>query len=110
MTYESFAPTTKTDEQDHRDLLVPAPTWPTSMERTFVMNKRKAELSNIPLPQSAASFYDRVSPLIEVVEVCESAKRVNAYLKARKDEINAGVPGRFLHAVIGQDIPGKFGN
>ncbi|XP_062096758.1 uncharacterized protein LOC133802462 [Humulus lupulus] len=74
-------------------------------EKTYLVKKRKVDLSSVPLPQSAASFYNGISPNMEVVEQCETAKRLNLYLRARKDEVNAGVPGRFLHAVIGQDVP-----
>lgn len=44
---------------------------------------------------------------MEIVESCESIYRLNNYLRSRKDDVKAGVPGKFLHAVIGQDISGK---
>ncbi|KAL6312314.1 hypothetical protein AAG906_004969 [Vitis piasezkii] len=66
-----------------------------TIERSYSVNKRKSSLSKIPLPQSAASFYIGDSPLMEVVESCESINRLNSYLKASRDEVNAGVPGRF---------------
>ncbi|KAF3450170.1 hypothetical protein FNV43_RR06250 [Rhamnella rubrinervis] len=72
--------------------------------RTYTVNKSKGNLASIPLPQSAASFYNGFSPELEITEVCESASRLNLYLKARKVEVNAGVPGKFLHAVMGQDV------
>ena len=34
--------------------------------------------------------------------------RLNLYLKARKNDVSSGVPGKFLHAVIGQDVSGNF--
>ncbi|KAF9673109.1 hypothetical protein SADUNF_Sadunf11G0114500 [Salix dunnii] len=74
------------------------------VERSFVLNKRKSNLSKIPLPQSAATFYNGFSPQLEILESCESTVRLNLYLKARKDDVSAGVPGKFLHAVIGQDV------
>ncbi|KAJ6417463.1 hypothetical protein OIU84_003227 [Salix udensis] len=37
----------------------------------------------------------------EILESCESTVRLNLYLKARKDDVSAGVPGKFLHAVSG---------
>ncbi|KAF5733598.1 protein prune [Tripterygium wilfordii] len=74
------------------------------IEKSYSVNKRKATLSKIPLPQSAASFYDGHSLEMEIVESSESIRRLNSYLKARRDDVNSGVPGRFLHAVIGQDI------
>ncbi|KAL7210778.1 hypothetical protein ACSBR2_013783 [Camellia fascicularis] len=75
-----------------------------SIERSYGLNKRVTNLSRIPLPPSAASFYNGYSPQIEIVESCESINRLNLYLKARRDDVNAGVPGKFLHAVIGQDL------
>ncbi|XP_024436688.2 uncharacterized protein LOC7455042 isoform X3 [Populus trichocarpa] len=74
------------------------------IEKSFVLNKRKSNLSNIPLPQSAATFYNGFSPQFEILESCESTMKLNLYLKARKDDVSAGVPGKFLHAVIGQDV------
>jgi exopolyphosphatase len=78
-----------------------------AFEKSYSMEKRKPNLSNIPLPESAATFYYGCSPEMEIVESCESINWLNAYLKARRDDINAGVPGKFLHAVMGQDISGK---
>lgn len=75
--------------------------------RSYTVNKRRSNLSTIPLPRSAATFYLGDSPLIEVVESCESINRLNLYLKASRDEVNAGVPGRFLQAVMGQDFSGN---
>ncbi|CAL5412888.1 unnamed protein product [Camellia sinensis] len=75
-----------------------------SIERSYGLNKRVTNLSRIPLPPSAASFYNGYSPQIEIVESCDSINRLNLYLKARRDDVNAGVPGKFLHAVIGQDL------
>ncbi|XP_021596731.1 uncharacterized protein LOC110603340 isoform X4 [Manihot esculenta] len=74
------------------------------IEKSYSLNPRKQNLSSIPLPQSAASFYSGFSPLVEVVESCESINRLNLYLKCRRDDVSSGVPGRFLHAVIGQDV------
>lgn len=76
--------------------------------KSYSVNKKKPNLLKIPLPQSAASFYNGFSPQVEIVESCESIMRLNLYLKARRDDVNAGVPGRFLHAVIGQDVSGNF--
>lgn len=78
------------------------------IEKSYSLNPRKQNLSSIPLPQSAASFYSGFSPLVEVVESCESINRLNLYLKCRRDDVSSGVPGRFLHAVIGQDVSGNF--
>lgn len=86
-------------------------TFPDLMTPTFVksysMNRTKPNLSKIPLPQSAASFYNGFLPRVEIVESCESINRLNLYLMARKDDVSAGVPGKFLHAVLGQDVSGN---
>nr|GMD09556.1 exopolyphosphatase PRUNE1-like isoform X1 [Ipomoea batatas] len=55
----------------------------------------------VPLPRTAASFYNGNSPRIEVVEPCEGICRLNMFLKAGKDDVKAGVPSRYLHAVLG---------
>ncbi|KAL9366192.1 hypothetical protein Peur_037391 [Populus x canadensis] len=62
------------------------------------------DLVKIPPPQSAASFYNGYSPQFEILESCDSIMRLNLYLKARKNDVSGGVPGKFLHAVIGQDV------
>lgn len=77
------------------------------IEKTYTVSKSKGNLSSIPLPQSAASFYNGFSPEMEITEVCEITSRLNLYLKARRIEVNDGVPGRFLHAVMGQDVSGN---
>lgn len=77
------------------------------IEKSFSVKKRKDDFSGISLPQSAASFYNGWSPLMEVSESCESIEKLNIYLKSKRDDVNAGVPGRFLHVVIGKDISGN---
>ncbi|KAB5535015.1 hypothetical protein DKX38_018101 [Salix brachista] len=47
------------------------------VEKSFVLNKRKSNLSKIPLPQSAATFYNGFSPQFEIMESCESTERLN---------------------------------
>lgn len=84
------------------DLMLPA------FAKSYSTKRTKPNLSKIPLPQSAASFYNGFSPQMEIVESCESINRLNSYLKARKDEVSAGVPGRLLHVVIGQDVCGNL--
>ncbi|TYG68020.1 hypothetical protein ES288_D05G121200v1 [Gossypium darwinii] len=74
-------------------------------EKSYKVMKKRTSLPKIPLPQSAASFYNGYSPRMEIVESCESVNRLNFFLKSRREEVDAGVPGRFLHAVIGQDVP-----
>lgn len=80
------------------------PTRNTQTRRSYTLNKKNVGIPKIPLPHSAASFYNATSVQMEVVEACESADRLNTYLIARKADVKAGVPGRFLHAVIGQDV------
>ncbi|XP_021298304.1 exopolyphosphatase PRUNE1-like isoform X2 [Herrania umbratica] len=74
------------------------------IEKSYRVNKTKTSLSRIPLPESAASFYNGHSPRMEIVESCEIIKSLNMFLKSKRDEVDAGVPGRFLHTVIGQDV------
>ncbi|KAL9658901.1 hypothetical protein QQ045_018611 [Rhodiola kirilowii] len=77
------------------------------LERSYSVNKWEASPSSRQktptLPQSAAMFYIGHSPLFEVVETCKSTVKLNAFLKARRDEVSSGVPGRFLHAVMRED-------
>lgn len=79
----------------------------TTVEKTYSVNNRRSDLSRIPLPQSAASFYSGNSHQMEVVESCDSINWLNQYLKARRDDISAGVPGKFLNVVMGQEVTGK---
>ncbi|KAL4561610.1 hypothetical protein LXL04_033780 [Taraxacum kok-saghyz] len=74
------------------------------IEKPYADSKRKQTLPvvSLPLPPSAASFYYPCTPRMDVVESCQSIKRLNSYLKACKDAVNAGVPGQFLRAVLGQ--------
>ncbi|XP_019227817.1 PREDICTED: uncharacterized protein LOC109209088 [Nicotiana attenuata] len=72
-------------------------------ERSYSVTKRNTSISDIPLPQSAALFYCGYSPQLEVVGSCQGIHRLNIFLKARRDDVSAGVPSRFLHAVIGPD-------
>ncbi|KAL3851544.1 hypothetical protein ACJIZ3_013426 [Penstemon smallii] len=72
--------------------------------RSYNVSKRRMDLSNVPLPPSAALFYYGPSPQMEVVESCEGVEKLNMYLKARRVDVNAGVPGKFLHALIGPNV------
>ncbi|KAL2329387.1 hypothetical protein Fmac_022814 [Flemingia macrophylla] len=93
----------RTPEADeNHQALQSSPAIPSS-GKTYTVIKRKEKLSSILLPLSAASYYNGVSPEMEIVESCESIGKLNAYLKARKDDVNAGVPGKFLHVVMGPD-------
>ncbi|KAK8645748.1 hypothetical protein V6N13_119563 [Hibiscus sabdariffa] len=87
---------------DSLDCSVPSLMRPV-LEKSYKVMKKRTSLPNIPLPQSAASFYNGHSPRMEIVESCENINRLNLFLKSKRDEVDAGVPGRFLHAVIGQD-------
>lgn len=101
---QSAGRTTEADEK-HQAL---QSTAITNKEKTYTVTRRKEKLSNILLPLSAASYYIGVSPEMEIVESCERIDKLNAYLKARKDDVNAGVPGKFLLAVMGSDGAGNF--
>ncbi|XP_031743751.1 exopolyphosphatase PRUNE1 isoform X3 [Cucumis sativus] len=87
--------------QEYQTLANPVRPW---IEKSFSVKKRKDDFSGISLPQSAASFYNGWSPVMEVSESCESIEQLNVYLKSKRDDVNAGVPGRFLHVVIGKDV------
>ncbi|KAK9145245.1 hypothetical protein Sjap_005148 [Stephania japonica] len=76
-------------------------------EKRYSLNQRKSDLSKVSLPQSAASFYCGHSPQIEIIESCESIVKLNCYLATRRDDIRAGVPGMYLHAVIGPEFTGN---
>ncbi|URE05886.1 DHHA2 domain [Musa troglodytarum] len=56
--------------------------------------------------QSAAAFFENISLRNDssILEACESIDRLNQYLNHRKADVRAGVPGQFLHAVIGQAV------
>lgn len=77
------------------------------IRRSYSVSMRQMDISGVPLPPSAALFYHGPSPQMEVIESCESVYKLNKYLKARRDYLNAGVPGKFLHAVIGPDTAGN---
>lgn len=99
------SPRTPEADEEHRALQ--SPTRP-NREKTYIVTRRKEKLSSILLPLSAASYYNGVSPEMEIVESCESINKLNAYLKARKGDVNAGVPGKFLHAVMSSDGAGNI--
>ncbi|KAL5577894.1 hypothetical protein UlMin_019593 [Ulmus minor] len=98
--FNSGPPTLK-ENAGHQTLLCSSRS---TIEKKYIVNKTNSDLSSIQLPRSAASFSHRTLPQLEVVELCESTNRLNLYLKAGKEEVNSGVPGRFLHAVMGQDV------
>lgn len=99
----------RTTETNEKNQALQSHAIPANIEKTYTVTRRKEKLSNMMLPISAALYYTNgVSSEIEIVESCESINKLNAYLKARKDDVNAGVPGKFLHAVIGSDDAGNF--
>ncbi|MED6110860.1 hypothetical protein PIB30_046866, partial [Stylosanthes scabra] len=74
------------------------------IEKTsYMVTRTKEKLSSVLVPLSAASYYHGISPQMEIVEYSESINKLNAYLKATKDAVNAGVPGKFLRAVLASD-------
>ncbi|XP_016559326.2 uncharacterized protein LOC107858995 [Capsicum annuum] len=73
----------------------------TAYERSYSVTKKSRAISDIPLPPSAALFYCGNSLQMEVLGSCQGIQRLNMFLKARRDDVSAGVPSRFLHAVIG---------
>ncbi|KAJ8545244.1 hypothetical protein K7X08_017827 [Anisodus acutangulus] len=73
-------------------------------ERSYSVTKKSRTISDIPLPPSGALFYCGNSLQMEVlIGSCQGIHRLNMFLKARRDDVSAGVPSRFLHAVIGPD-------
>lgn len=100
-----LSPSPKGNEVSEEGYTIPIFTMP-AIERSYSVSKR-SNLSRISLPPSAASFYNGYSPKMEIMELCESVNRLNLYLKARRDDVSAGVPGKFLHAVMGQDVCGN---
>lgn len=67
-----------------------------------------SETYEIPLAPSTALFYKENSPHVKFFEpCCKSVHKLNVYLRSTKHDVNAGVPGRFLHAVIGPNISGN---
>lgn len=108
-------PTSEPDlTSDVNDLGKESSVWGMSPEikkptsgKSYSIQKRESALSKIPLPQSAASFYNGFSPQMEILESCEGIDWLNQYLKARKDDVSSGVPGKFLHVVLGHNVSGN---
>jgi len=71
-------------------------------------SRKNINVHKIYLPQCAASYYKGNLPQNEVSVLCKSMDKLNRYLKSSKDEIRAGVPGRYLNAVMSQEIMGNF--
>ncbi|KAL5977095.1 hypothetical protein ACLOJK_021437 [Asimina triloba] len=72
---------------------------------TYRVSEKKLEFGKkMPLFQSAAEFYGSSVHGLEVVQACECMERLNEYLREGKKDVREGVPGRFLHAVMGQEL------
>lgn len=78
------------------------------LKRTFTEEGKNATHCKNYSPRSAATFYcGSFSPAdASVLEMCNSIERLNKYLEATKADVEAGVPGKFLQAVIGQELAG----
>ncbi|XP_020100001.1 protein prune homolog [Ananas comosus] len=76
------------------------------LKRTFTEEGKNATHYKNYSPRSAATFYcGSFSPSdASVLEMCNSIERLNKYLEATKADVEAGVPGKFLQAVIGQEL------
>ncbi|XP_058744245.1 uncharacterized protein LOC131616817 [Vicia villosa] len=98
-----IAPFIQLDIQPKEEENSHAPPILQHVEKIYTVTRRKEKLANVLLPLSAASYYNGVSPEIQIVESCESIDKLNAFLKARKDDVNVGVPGKFMYAVMGSD-------
>ncbi|CAN4080301.1 unnamed protein product [Withania somnifera] len=72
-------------------------------ERSYSVTTKSRTISDISLPPSAALFYCGNSLQMEVLGSCQGIHRLNMFLKARSEDVSAGVPSRYLHAVIGPD-------
>lgn len=101
---DECSPRTSEPDEEHNALKVSARP---KIEKTYTVIERKEKLSSISFPLSAALYYNGLSPEMEIIESCESISKLNAYLRARRDDVNAGVPGRFLHAVMCVDNAGN---
>ncbi|XP_057812207.1 uncharacterized protein LOC131026358 [Salvia miltiorrhiza] len=92
------------DSTEGKELAIQVGSTRSLVETSYQLRKRQTDISNVPLLPSAALFYQGPSQLMQDTESCASVYKLNAYLKAKRDGINAGVPGNFLHAVIGPDV------
>lgn len=73
-------------------------------KKTYSICRGESSLLRIPLPQSAALFYNGYAPLLEIEESCESIKMLDSYLKERKEDVTEGALRWFLHVVLRQDV------
>lgn len=56
----------------------------------------------------AAAFYSGGSLRLHGVLSCSSITKINEFLDERRDELHAGVPGKWLTIVLGKESSGKF--
>ncbi|KAH6823849.1 hypothetical protein C2S53_013104 [Perilla frutescens var. hirtella] len=92
------------DSKEGKELAIQIGSNRPSVEKSYHVSERQTDISNVPLPPSAALFYQGPLQQMKITESCPSVYKLNKFLKARRDDVNAGVPGRFLHAVIGPDV------
>lgn len=90
--------------KDHSSLITSVSS---RLKRSYSVSIGSTNWFEVPLPPTAASFYNGHSPRMEVVEPCEGIYRLNMFLKAGKDYVKAGVPSRYLHAVLGPESSGN---
>ncbi|KAI4312457.1 hypothetical protein MLD38_037265 [Melastoma candidum] len=81
-------------------VVIPRP----SITRSFMVSQTSPYMPEIPLSMCAASFYLSKPPIAEIAESCASMKKLNLYLKKRRDDVSAGIPGKFLHVVMSQGM------
>ncbi|RRT34133.1 hypothetical protein B296_00056857 [Ensete ventricosum] len=91
-----------------KDLLAKSSDVEKELMRASSDAERNSRPSAASSAQSAAAFFENISLRNDssILQACESIDRLNQYLKARKADVKAGVPGQFLHAVIGQAVAG----
>lgn len=99
--------TVSPDSGEGKELAIQVASPKPLVETPYHATKRQIDISSVPLPPSAALFYQGPSQQIKITESCASVYKLNKYLKASRDDVNAGVPGRFLHAVIGPNVAGN---
>lgn len=79
---------------------------------TAVLNKGSGldilrKVTRNDVTRSASNVGNRGQKKITVKLSENDVYRLNIFLKARRDDVSAGVPSRFLHAVIGPDCCGN---
>lgn len=91
-----------------KDQLAKSSDVETELTRASSDAERNSRPSTSSSAQSAAAFFGNISLRNDssILEACESIDRLNQYLRQRKADVEAGVPGQFLHAVIGQAVAG----